>query len=113
MLYYYSLLTLPRFVDFFLGIAFLVGNVAVFACSYFFILYNASDDPALMGMKWTMITYGYLQSTIGFIAGLCLARITQQPQKVTANSSSSRSGGEGEQPEEEMMLIIEGGGPKS
>ena len=83
-------LTLPRFVDVFLGIAFLVGNVAVFACSYFFILYNASDDQALKKMKWTMITYGYLQSTIGFIAGLCLARITQQ------------------QPEEEMMLITEG-----
>ena len=94
---------LPRFVDVFLGIAFLVGNVAVFACSYFFILYNASDDQALKKMKWTMITYGYLQSTIGFIAGLCLARITQQQTEAESTSSSN-----GEQPEEEMMLITEG-----
>ena len=96
-------LTPPRFVDIFLGIAFLVGNVAVFACSYFFILYNASDDQALKKMKWTMITYGYLQSTIGFIAGLCLARITQQQTEAESTSSSN-----GEQPEEEMMLITEG-----
>ena len=97
-------LTPPRFVDIFLGIAFLVGNVAVFACSYFFILYNASDDQALKKMKWTMITYGYLQSTIGFITGLCLARITQQQQtEATESTSSSSSGG---QPEEEMMMLI-------
>ena len=96
-------LTPPRFVDVFLGIAFLVGNVAVFACSYFFILYNASDDQALKKMKWTMITYGYLQSTIGFIAGLCLARITQQQTEAESTSNSN-----GEQPEEEMMLITEG-----
>lgn len=95
------LLTPPRLEHVLLGLAYIKINMTIFACSYYFILYNASDDPRLQEAKQIIVCYGFLQSLIGFIAGLWLSRITQvvdhgKPAVIIISP-----------PEEEMRLIEE------
>ena len=91
-------LALPSLTDMFLGVVFLIINSLSFACSYFFILYRP-DEPALQRAYFTTVCYGYLQSCIGFFAGLCLSRITHGVEEMRDVKKAE---------EEEAMLTIEG-----
>jgi hypothetical protein len=92
------LLTPPRLADLFLGIVFLIINSISFACSYYFILHQP-DNPSLQRAYTTMVCYGYIQSSIGFTAGVWLARITDTAAENKATEQSHE--------EEEMLLIDE------
>lgn len=70
------LLSAPRMLDLSLGAAFVLIDTAVFVCSYYMII-NKEDDPHAWYSHFIFILYGYVQSLIGFVAGLWLARITQ------------------------------------
>ena len=70
------LLTPPRLLDASLGAAFVVLNSVAYVCSYYFLV-SKEDALHIRNMNFLLILYGYLQSLIGFSAGIWLARITQ------------------------------------
>jgi hypothetical protein len=67
---------LPRPIDLCLGAVFLLVDTAAYICSYYMIL-DQDDDPHTKHSHMMFVLFGYIQSLIGFIAGLWLARITQ------------------------------------
>jgi hypothetical protein len=92
------LLTPPRLVDLCLGIAFIIINTCLFACSYCFIVQQrAQNNPLIQRVYLSTVCYGYVQSILGFIAGLWLARITQV--RVSSHEEPVAS-------EEEMQLMM-------
>jgi hypothetical protein len=97
------LLTSPRSIDVFLGIMFLIINSIAFACSYYFILHQP-DDPVLQHAYITLVCYGFIQSSIGFTAGVWLARITD----ITPTTKVETKDPERAVIEEEMLLMEEG-----
>ncbi len=100
------LLTPPHSTDVFLGIMFFIINSIAFVCSYFFILYQP-DNPALQHVYTTLVCYGFIQSCIGFTAGIWLARITN-------NTTTEEARKDTERPvvvEEEMLLMEETDSP--
>ena len=96
------LFTSPRSIDVFLGIMFLIINSIAFACSYYFILHQP-DDPVLQRAYITLVCYGFIQSSIGFTAGVWLARITDNPPAKVETKDPERA-----VIEEEMLLMEEG-----
>jgi hypothetical protein len=71
------MLTQPRALNLGLGLMFLLIDTATYVCAYYMICHNENTTDA---QHWhiSFILYGYIQSLIGFAAGLWLARITEQ-----------------------------------
>jgi hypothetical protein len=88
------LLTPPRLLDLSLGAFFVILNSVAYVCCYYLLV---SNETALhvQHMNFLLVLYGYLQSLLGYTAGIFIARITQMDNKSV------------EQPllDEEMMLI--------
>ena len=91
------LLTPPRAGDVLGGVVFIAINAAVYVLSYYTIMRRPSD-PATQHIALMFILYGSIQNLIGFIGGLCLARITETGEKRTTQIDAD---------EEEMRLITE------
>ena len=91
------LLTLPRAGDVLGGVVFIAVNAAVYVLSYYAIIHRPSD-PATQHIAFIFILYGSIQSLIGFVGGLCLARITGTEEKITTLIDAD---------EEEMLLITD------
>ena len=72
----YMLLTPPRSLDISLGVGFIILNSVAYVCSYYFMVCK-EDSAHVQHMNFLLVLYGYLQSLIGFTAGIWLARITQ------------------------------------
>jgi hypothetical protein len=66
---------LARRMDLCLGSVFMLVDAATYLCSYY-MLVRRDDDPTTRHSYMTFVLYGFLQSLIGFIAGLWLSRIT-------------------------------------
>jgi hypothetical protein len=91
------LLTPPRLLDVTLGIAFMLSDAVIFTCSHY-ILMRKEDTQEIQHTNLLVMFFGFLQSIIGFIAGLWLARITQVNIAEPVKQADV---------EEEMMLIDE------
>lgn len=68
--------TSPFWLDFSIGVAFLIIDTATYLLS-FYLTANKTADPHIRYLHFVFIVYGYFQSLLGFIAGLVLARTTQ------------------------------------
>ncbi len=69
--------TSPFLIDIYLGIAFLIIDTATYIFS-FYLIANKTADPQIRYMHFVFIVYGYVQSLLGFVAGLVLARTTER-----------------------------------